>query len=199
MAITLTKPLLPRLPGESEAGWTWSAYRDLLGEQPDLAMELIEGELSVSPAPNTSHQRIALHIARCLSGRIEDPGLGQVLIAPYDMRLDDDSAPQPDVLMVLNAHLDRITDTHLEGPADLVVEVLSPYSHHRDLRRKRALYADHRIPEYWIADPDARTLTVFRHDGRFYPDAPAWSGTDMVLTGLIPGPAMAVEWWLGKA
>ena len=89
--------------------------------------------------------------------------LGKLVISPFDMVISARRALQPDVLFIAKKHLGRI-DKVLRGPADLVVEVLSEHGRRRDRIDKRDLYAQYGIPEYWMVDPEARTVEVLTLD-----------------------------------
>jgi Uma2 family endonuclease len=67
---------------------------------------------------------------------------------------------QPDVMFVSRERLGIITHANIQGAPDLVVEVRSPSTAQRDLTIKRRLYAEHGVKEYWMVDPEARTVTV---------------------------------------
>lgn len=86
-------------------------------------------------------------IYRVLAGRVEDPELGKVYIAPFDVILAEDSVVQPDVLVVLAEHLGIIAPEGVRGAPDLVVEVLSPATAQRDQGIKRRLYGRHGVKE----------------------------------------------------
>jgi Uma2 family endonuclease len=179
--------------GESAPGWTWTDYRALADDQDRL--ELIEGELALAPSPNRRHQEVAFAIAANLRQRYEKAGLGRVFIAPFDMRLSEFTVPQPDVLVVSAAHEHRLTDTHLEGPCDLAVEVLSPWSRERDSRRKRAIYEDYGVGEYWIVDPDDLSALVYLHDGRRFTDPHRVTANQPLPSRLVPPPQQTLRAW----
>jgi Uma2 family endonuclease len=69
---------------------------------------------------------------------------------------------------VRSAHEDRVGEDYFMGPPDLIVEVLSPSNRRIDLVRKRVLYADFGVPEYWIVDPNRQTISVNLLDGAHY-------------------------------
>jgi Uma2 family endonuclease len=191
MTLALARPPLPNFPGQSVAGWTWEDYQALTDD--GHRYELLEGDLAMSPSPTRDHQFIVGCLYRRLVDRIADRGA--VLMAPFDVHLDHDTVVQPDVLVALPGGRSQLLNSHLEGIPDLVVEVLS--DRNRDAVRKRRMYAAVGVPEYWLADPHARTLTVWRHDGHGYPDAPTLAGDAPVISGLALGEPMPVRWWLG--
>ncbi|MYA22060.1 MAG: Uma2 family endonuclease, partial [Gemmatimonadetes bacterium] len=95
--------------------------------------------------------------------------LGEVFSAPCDVVLSNADVVQPDLLFVSNerAHLLLGGDNVLGAP-DLVVEILSPSTAGRDRTLKRSLYAKHGVKEYWLVDPDARTVPVLRLEERAF-------------------------------
>ena len=82
-----------------------------------------------------------------------------VFYAPLRLRIRDGKFREPDLLLVTDADDPRCRNDCWIG-VDLVVEVLSPDNPDRDLIDKRKDYAEADIPEYWIANPVAGTLTV---------------------------------------
>ena len=88
--------------------------------------------------------------------------LGKILIAPLDVVLSDEDVLQPDILFVSRGRLGIITDRNVQGAPDLVVEVLSPGTADRDRTLKRARYLRFGVREYWIVDPQSRTIEVLQ-------------------------------------
>ncbi len=76
--------------------------------------------------------------------------------------LDDENALQPDLVYVSQERSTMITDHGIDGAPDLVVEVLSPSTRACDLGIKMRRYAASGVPHYWVADPEARSLTPYR-------------------------------------
>jgi Uma2 family endonuclease len=116
--------------------------------------EWVDGEVIVFTSASELHQALLFFLARLLADFVEVRNLGRVYIAGLELRLPSrPSAREPDILFVHRDHLDRIGPGGLDGPADLVVEIVSDDSVARDGRMKRAEYAAAGIPEYWILDP----------------------------------------------
>jgi Uma2 family endonuclease len=139
--------------------FSWHDYR----QWPDSERwELIDGgAFNMSPAPSTRHQKVAARLYSRLEKAVEGRGC-QPFIAPTDLRLSDFDIVQPDLLLVSN--LDQITDSHIEGAPDLVVEVLSPATSAKDLREKKGLYQRAGIPLYLVIDPLEQYALLFRLD-----------------------------------
>ena len=138
-------------------------YQDYLHTPDDQRYELLDGELIMAPAPNLGHQGIDIRLGSLLHTFAQEKGLGEVFSAPCDVVLSDTDVVQPDLLFVSTerAHL-LLGGANVLGAPDLVVEILSPSTAGRDRTLKRALYAKHGVKEYWLADPEARTVTVLR-------------------------------------
>jgi Uma2 family endonuclease len=119
--------------------------------------------------PTMSHQRIILFLMRALLGFVEPRQLGTVLFAGLKVRLWKGKLRQPDIVLMLAKHADRMGEEYWRG-ADLVMEVVSGSAkdRQRDLKTKVVEYAHARIPEYWIIDPQEAQITVLRLKGKKY-------------------------------
>ncbi len=135
-------------------------YQDYLQLPDDKRYELVEGELFLVPAPDLYHQRISrdLEVALCLY--VRKHGLGEVFDAPCDVVFSEINVVQPDLLFVSKERAGALTRANVQGSPDLVVEILSPSTGQRDLGIKKNVYAKYGVREYWIVDPDARTIEV---------------------------------------
>jgi Uma2 family endonuclease len=137
--------------------WTEEDYFSL----PDNSrIELVAGRLEWLPMPTTSHQRILAFIYGLLLDFVSRhyPG-AEVLFASLPIRLGPNNLREPDIVLMLPEHRSRIREQYWEQP-DLVMEIVSAKNRSADLRDKRREYAQAGIPEYWIVDPQAKTVTV---------------------------------------
>jgi Uma2 family endonuclease len=155
--------------------------------------EILDGELYVSPTPNTRHQRIASDLHFWLYRHLREGGLGTVLPAPTGVRLAEDSVPEPDLVVILAAHSFRIEEAAVVGPPDLVVEILSPGTAGRDLGPKRALYERSGVPEYWIVDPQQASVEVLSLEGGAYVRAGLNRRADRLVSRLLVGLEIPLE------
>lgn len=135
-------------------GLTWEDLQSVPDED-YWRYEIVDGSLLVSPAPDLVHQRCVVKLAQLLDAA--RPDHLEVLTAPFDYTPVTGLVLQPDVLVLDPDRADR-RRTYV-APL-LVVEVLSPGSLSRDRVLKRALYAEHGVPAYWIVDPVEPSLTV---------------------------------------
>ena len=144
-------------------------YDDLL-QMPDdgYRYEIIDGDLLMSPAPNRKHQKLLGKIYRLMFESAEAEGLGEVYFAPVDVHLSPHRIVQPDLLFLRWDRRHLFGPRGVEGPPDLVVEILSPSSRANDLVRKFQIYAEAGVPEYWAVDPDLKILRIFvLQNGRY--------------------------------
>ena len=135
-------------------------YADYMKTPDDERYELLNGELIMSPSPKEIHQYISGNLHLVLGAFVRERSLGRGYFSPFDVVLSDTDVVQPDLLFVSNERADIITPDNIQGAPDLVVEILSPATAERDTTVKLDLYAQHGVKEYWIVDPDARTIMV---------------------------------------
>lgn len=146
---------------------TGLTYDDLRNFPDDhLRREIIDGNLLVTAAPSTRHQRVVLAIARALLDYQDEQG-GQTYPAPTDVYFAEDTVVEPDVVFITADHAERVEEAFIRGTPDLVVEVSSPSTRRTDLVRKRRLYEREAVAEYWFVDLDADHIevNVLTHDG----------------------------------
>ena len=151
--------------------------------------ELIDGVHFVTPAPNTRHQRIVIHLAVALETFARAHGLGKVFVAPYDVVLSRHDVVEPDLIFVGAARAAVLTAGHAAGAPDLVIEILSPSTRRRDEMLKRDLYEARGVAEYWLIDPEAETVKVLRREEERFGRARLLSlrDGDLLETALLPG------------
>ncbi len=90
-------------------------------------------------------------------------------------------------------HLEWLKETHLDGPADLVVEIVSEESAERDRGTKFYEYARGGVPEYWLIDPQAQWGEFYRLEGKYY--RLVFGGREGRYESLmLPGFWLRVEW-----
>jgi Uma2 family endonuclease len=150
--------------------------------------EWIEGEVvRMSPVTRT-HSLLSLYLSNLLRTYLADSKEGELHAEPFVMRLPGISARQPDLLVVLSKNSGRIRDTYVDGPADLVIEIVSPESDTRDRVEKFAEYERGGVGEYWIIDPMHQEALFYRRekDGLYHRSALGEGGvyTSLVLPRL---------------
>jgi Uma2 family endonuclease len=132
-----------RMSYEEYAAWT----------NEDTFSEWVDGEVTVFMPPDLQHNQISMFLATILNLFVNLHNLGQVIAAPFEMKLRDGrSYREPDLLFVSRDRLDCLEDQRLNGPADLAVEIVSDTSVRRDRQEKFAEYAAAGVREYWLVD-----------------------------------------------
>jgi Uma2 family endonuclease len=152
MIIDLEPPYLLIKPAVSE-----EKFYALEGE--DCDWEFLDGRLVMSPVSNR-HEDLFRFLLIVLGGFLDERGGGAVRGSRYPMRLDERWSPEPDVMVVREENLGRMGPQRLEGPADLVVEIISAGELRFEEREKLPRYREARIPEVWLIDPYAESVRV---------------------------------------
>lgn len=174
-----------------DAPWT---YEDLLALPEDgKRYEIIEGELFELTGPKFAHGVAVMNLILLLGPLVRSCG-GIILTAAIDVFFRGAEPVQPDIVILLPGSAAKPTDRGIEGSPDIVIEILSPSNRVHDLLTKRALYERAGIREYWIGDPDARTLEVAAFaNGRS--TSRTFTGDETVVSSLLPDvpfPASAI-------
>lgn len=151
---------------------SYDEWQSWLGVDERNRGEWADGEVVVFAMPKYLHQEILLWLARLLAEYVERRGLGQVGVDGAEMWLRSrNTARLPDLFFVATANLGQLSADRLDGPADLVVEIISNDSVTRDRREKFLEYQNAGIPEYWIIDPRPQRQSVSCYaldaDGRY--------------------------------
>lgn len=178
---------MSRAPDRIPPGPIKLTYEDYV-ELPDdgRRYEILDGELEVSPAPAPQHQAVSRNLLWLLHGHVRDRELGSVYCAPIDVILAQTSIVQPDLVFVAIGRTSLVTARAIEGPPDLMVEIISPSSTRRDRVAKAALYARFGVPHYWLLDPEPRTFEVYGLEGPGYRLAATYAGAATFRASLFP-------------
>lgn len=161
----------------------------------DTWAEWVDGEVIVLTPASRRHQDLANFLTAVLRTFVENRGLGIVISAPFQMKTGPNlPGREPDLLFISQDHLHRLRDTYLEGPADLVVEIVSPESRLRDRGEKFAEYELGGVREYWLLDLDERRADFYAlgSDGRY--ERKIANQERIYHPQVIPGFWIAVDW-----
>jgi len=162
-----------------------------LGEDPPgVRLELVNGEIALSPSPIPAHGYTVIQLIRILAQYVKAMKLGRIypdidtIFGKYDVR-------RPDIMYFSNARLKLIGKKAMEGSPDLCIEVLSPSSIHIDRTDKFEQYQKAGVRFYWIVDPVARTIEAFELRRRKY--ELVGSGHDNDVVRLAPFPKLRIS------
>jgi Uma2 family endonuclease len=151
--------------------------------------EIVDGEHFVTPSPNVRHQRILRRLYDLVGRFVEERSIGEVFFAPLDVLLSEHDVVEPDLFFVGRGQSTILTAANVRGAPDLVVEVLSPSSRRLDEVIKQRAYERTGVAEYWIVDPEAETIKIFRRAGESYGRPVLLSSAlgDVLTTPQLPG------------
>ena len=170
--------------------WTETDYWPLA--EHNRIIELSEGELILPPMPTTEHQRIVLKITMLLYTYVTAHNAGEIGLSPLPVRLWEGKVREPDVMVMLRKHAERISNQYWECP-DLVVEVLSPGTAKTDRSEKVVEYAAAGIPEYWMVHPDPQVIEVYRLEGEAYVLDGVYRGATPIVSHVLAGLQISVD------
>lgn len=127
----------------------------------DVRAELINGELFMLATPATVHQELLIELSTYIHQLIKQrQGNCRVYPAPFAVYLhnDDKTYLEPDISVICDR--DKIDKKGCHGAPDWVIEIASPSTSKRDIGIKLQEYRKAGVREYWIVDPDTKTVTV---------------------------------------
>ena len=145
--------------------------------------EIIDGEHYVTPSPLKKHQIAAGNLHAIIWNYTRQYRSGSVYVAPFDVILSDADVVQPDVFFVTEDRRSIATDRGVTGAPDLVIEVLSESTRKIDQTLKLKRYARFGVQEYWLVDPEAETVTMYRRGAE---GLELIASTDPITSPLLP-------------
>jgi Uma2 family endonuclease len=152
--------------------------------------ELIDGEHYVTASPNTKHQRVSGNLHYLIRSWLEQHQVGRIFYAPFDILFSRFDVVEPDLLFISNERIPQIlTEQHVTGAPDLIIEIGSPATRKRDETIKRRLYDRSGVSEYWMVDPELDVVRVYRRREHGFEKAIELSNEagDVLTTELLPG------------
>jgi Uma2 family endonuclease len=149
--------------------------------------EILDGELNVTPWPTTKHQTVSVNLLGLLHRYAREHGVGKLFSAPIDVILGESSIVQPDLIFISQERTEIITEKNVQGAPDLIIEILSPNTAKVGRLTKMQLYLRHGIKHYWLVDPDAKTLEVYKLESGRYHVVGGFEKDDTFKPELFPG------------
>jgi Uma2 family endonuclease len=171
---------------------TFEEYLEWADE--DIAAEWENGRIVLMSPAARIHQQLVGWLYTVLNMYVQHHDLGQILIAPFAVRLRvSDQGREPDLLFVSTENLDRLKNTYLDGAADLIIEVASPESMMRDRGQKYIEYEAEGVTEYWLIDPQRHSAEFHQlgEDGLYRPILPQ---DHIYHSAVVPGFFLDVRW-----
>lgn len=170
---------------------TYEEFLHLVDE--DSLAEWVDGTIEVSSPANRRHQDIGKFLLSALTAFVDVHALGTVMNAPFQMKIVR-SGREPDVMFIANERLDRMTPTYLDGPADLVIEIISPESVVRDRETKFAEYQEAGVAEYWLIDPRSEQADFYRLNDRGQYERASVDPEGIYYSPAVPGFWLRDSW-----
>ena len=164
-----------------------------LPESETKRYELLGGEIVMAPAPTFKHQDILLKLVYRLKSFVESHRSGSVAVAPLDVTLSEEDVVQPDILFISRERRGIIQEDGIHGAPDLVIEILSPATAGRDRSFKRTLYARSGIREYWLVDPETKSIEVLTLGERGYQPAGRYEKNQRLSSPLLADLEIALD------
>jgi len=150
----INPPFLLMKPGISEKEFFEFATQD-------ISCDLIDGILMIHSSESIKHERLFQFLLILLNLFLKKTNGGEVLGSRIVMRLTSDLIPEPDLIVLLPENLFRIKDMYIEGPADLMMELLSPSTKKTDLAIKIPRCLEKGVKEIWAIDPMIEELIIY--------------------------------------
>jgi Uma2 family endonuclease len=172
-------------PGQGD--WDEAEYLALTRDTNHF-VELVDGNVEVHEMPTLTHQLIVAFLSRVIGDFVSLNDQGITVFGPLRVRLRARLIREPDIMVMLKENAARAGEEFWQG-ADLVVEVVSKddKSRRRDLKEKRQDYAQARIREYWIVDPQEESITVLKLSRTTYAVHGEWTGKEVATSALLKG------------
>jgi Uma2 family endonuclease len=158
-------------------------------------VEWVNGRIVLMSPVTKSHESIRGFLYSLIKLFVEARRFGEVYSEPFQMKTGPDLPGRaPDVFFVASEHLSRVKPLNLEGPADLVVEIISPGSRAADRGDKFYEYEQGGVPEYWLLDPERQQAEFYlRGEDGIYRLAPV-GGDGIYRSKVLSGLWLKVEW-----
>jgi Uma2 family endonuclease len=184
---TPTPPVTPTPPRMT--------YEEFLEWADGIRAEWVDGEVTVMSPVSFTHQYVAEFLAASLRVFAEENNLGQVLTAPFQMRLRTrPSGREPDAIFIARDRLDKLQTVYLDGPADVAIEIISPDSRARDRGDKYYEYEQAGVREYWLIDPARKQAEFYRLDSNGIYSLVTIGDDGIYHSTVIDGLWLKVDW-----
>ena len=139
--------------------WT---YDDMITFLPEESrFEIVDNVLFEMTSPSTIHQRVSVKLLSLFLNYISQHASGEIFHAPLDLVLNQGNVVQPDLIYISNEKKSIIERKGIFGPPDIVVEIISPSTHVRDIAVKKDLYEKFGVTEFWLIDPLNEAFEIF--------------------------------------
>lgn len=164
---------------------TWDDIKDW--PESHSRTEIVDGELIVSPVPSLRHHDICAELGAIIRPFVKQHGLGRFFTHPVHVIFDEHVHYEPDLCFVAKDRLDLLQEAFIDGPPDLIVEVISESNRTHDTVVKFRDYERYGVREYWIVDPREEHIRVYFLDGGKYASLGVFGRGDKVQSRVLAG------------
>jgi len=166
-----------------ESPVTYELYANMVDD--GNRYEISDGVLELmSPSPTIMHQLVVQELQFKLAVSCRNEFI--LIPSPIDVILSNTEVRQPDLVMIHRSRISIISNRGINGAPDLVVEITSEHSRRRDKVKKRIVYAQYGVPEYWIVDLSNFTLEQYVLDGNRYELTEVFAEDDTISSKTVP-------------
>ncbi len=159
-------------------------------------VEWVNGKVIDMPPISGGHQDVGSFLITLINTFVVAKNLGTIKYEPFQMKTGPDlPGRSPDILFVASAHSKRLKKTYLQGPADLVVEIISPESVGRDRGEKFSEYERGGIPEYWLIDPLREQAEFYIRNKKGIYQLARMDAKGIFHSTMLPGLWVDPEWF----
>lgn len=149
--------------------WTYRDLQEHFPEDLQIRVEILNHQLHIMPSPQEIHQEIVGELYIAMKTHAKKNKLGKILISPFDVVLEEGKVVIPDVVFVAIDNYGILDGKRANGSPDLLVEVWSPGNTQVERERKRKIYEEKNVKEFWAIFPKERSITVeVLKDGQYY-------------------------------
>lgn len=169
-------------------------YADYLTWRFQERVELIKGWIyKMSPAPKRLHQEVEIALSSEFYNYFKKNNDCKVYQSPFDVRLikkgkkDEEisTVVQPDICVICDT--EKLDDRGCIGAPDLIVEVLSTATMKKDYNEKFNLYQENEVKEYWLVNPEGKSLQIFYlEDGEYVEFDTVEDKDELITSKLFP-------------
>ena len=170
-------------------------YADYLEWEGPERYELYDGEAFMMASPSVAHQALLMELSLDFGNWLRGKPC-RVFVAPLDVRLfpkedkSDRTVVQPDLLVVCDK--DKLDKGSVNGPPDLIIEIVSPSNTPSELFRKFNYYLKAKVREYWVIDPESKIVNVHIYENGRYISA-TYEGDDRIPVTVLEGLEVSLE------
>jgi Uma2 family endonuclease len=192
MNLTELYELAERLHGGPVPGMRMSEQEFLAWCDEDLRAEWVDGKVILMSPVSDTHDDLHTWLIALIRSYIEEEDLGTIRQNMFVRLAEQHVLRVPDLMFISKTRLNIINPTYLDGPPDLIMEIISPDSQSRDRREKYEEYEKAGVREYWIIDPLSKTLEASRLRAKKFEPLPEKQG--IIRSAAIRGFGLKIEW-----